>query len=126
MSHLGWRTQISMLWLLQLINLLAVIFISYFEAGLIADMTPEESGPALEAYFFLFAVLIWLAFALKPAVGRWIHMVFAALMIVVKVLYIVAALGAEYSGSLLFNEIWGLVAAALLIRVAWNAPKTDN
>jgi hypothetical protein len=39
-SHLAWRAQIAMLWLLQVINFVAIIFISYFGTGTIAAYTP--------------------------------------------------------------------------------------
>ena len=125
MSHLAWITQIAMLWLLQVINFVAIIFISYFGTGLIAAYTPEEVGPLLAAYFFLFALLISLAYALKPAVGRWVHLVVGALTAVLKAAYVVQSLGGESSGAFLFNEVWGLVAAAWLVWVAWKVPKAD-
>jgi hypothetical protein len=114
-----------MLWLLQLINFVAIIFISYFGTGLVAAYTPEEVGPLLAVYFFLFALLISLAYLLKPAVGRWIHLVVAALTAVIKAAYVVQSLGGESSGAFLFNEIWGLVAAVWLVWVAWKAPTAD-
>jgi hypothetical protein len=114
-----------MLWLLQVINFIAIIFISYFGTGLIAAYTPEEVGPLLAAYFFSFAVLISLAYALKPALGRWVHLVVAALIVLLKAGYVLQSLGGESSGAFLFNEVWGLVAAAWLVWVAWKAPRTD-
>lgn len=114
-----------MLWLLQVINFVAIIFISYFDTGLIAAYTPEEAGPLLAGYFFMFALLIALAYALKPAVGRWIHLVVGALTVVLKAAYVVQSLGGENAGAFLFNEVWGLVAAAWLVSVAWQAPKAD-
>jgi hypothetical protein len=114
-----------MLWLLQVINFVAIIFISYFGTGLIAAYTPEEVGPLLAAYFFLFALLISMAYALKPAVGRWIHVVVGALTVLLKAAYVVQSFAGESSGAFLFNEVWGLVAAAWLVWVAWNAPKAE-
>jgi hypothetical protein len=114
-----------MLWLLQVINFVAIIFISYFGTGLIAAYTPEEVGPLLAGYFFLFALLISLAYGLKPAVGRWIHLVVGALTVLLKAAYVVQSLGGESSGAFLFNEVWGLVAAAWLVWVAWKVPKAD-
>jgi hypothetical protein len=114
-----------MLWLLQVINFVAIIFISYFGTGLIAAYTPEDVGPLLAGYFFLFALLISLAYALKPAVSRWIHLAVGALTALLKAGYVVQGLGGESSGAFLFNEVWGLVAAAWLVWVAWNVPKVD-
>jgi hypothetical protein len=115
-----------MLWLIQVINLVAVICISYFETGLIADMVPEESGLALAAYFFLFALLIWLVFSLTPTIGRWVHIVFGALTVLLKGSYIVQSLGGVNSIAFLLNEVWGAVAAAVLVWVAWRLPKTGS
>jgi hypothetical protein len=92
---------------------------------LIAAYSPEEVGPLLAAYFFSFALLIYLAYALKPAVGRWIHLVFGGLTALLKAAYVVQNLGGEGSGAFLFNEVWGLVAAAWLVWVAWKVPKAD-
>jgi hypothetical protein len=112
-----------MLWLLQVINFVAIIFISYFETGLIAAYTPEEVGPLLAGYFFSFALLISLAYAVKPAVGCWIHLVFGGLIVLLKAAYVVQSFDGESSGAFLFNETWGLVAAAWLVWVAWKVPK---
>lgn len=125
MSHLAWRTQISALWLLQVMNFVSIIFISYFETGLIADMTPESSGVLLSVYFCVFALLIWLAFGLKPRIGRWIHIVFGALTVLLKASYIVQTLMGAYSVAFLVNEVWGAVAAGILIWVAWRLPEAD-
>jgi hypothetical protein len=114
-----------MLWLLQVINFVAIIFISYFGTGLIAAYAPEEVGPLLAVYFFLFALLISLAYVLKPAVGRWIHLVVGALIALLKAAYVGQSFGSETSGAFLFNEVWGLVAAAWLVWVAWKVPKAD-
>jgi hypothetical protein len=114
-----------MLWLLQVINFVAIIFISYFETGLIAAYTPEDVGPLLAGYFFLFALLISLAYVLKPEVGRWIHLVVGALTVFLKAAYVVQSVGGENSRTFLFNEVWGLVAAAWLVWVAGKVPKAD-
>ena len=125
MSHLAWRTQIAALWLLQVMNFISVIFISYFETGQIADMTPETTGVLISVYFFVFALLIWLAFSLTPAIGRWVHIVFGILTVLLKAGYIVQTVMGAYSIAFLINEIWGAVAAALLIWFAWRLPKTE-
>jgi hypothetical protein len=125
MSHLAWRTQIAALWGLQVINFVSVIFVSYFETGLIAERTPETSGVLLSIYFFVFALLIWLAFGLKPRISRWIHIVFGALTVLLKASYIVQSLMGAYSMAFLINEVWGGVAAGILIWVAWQLPKVE-
>jgi hypothetical protein len=121
-TDLAWRTQIAMLWLLQVVNFVAIIFISYFGTGLIAAFTPEEVGPVLAAYFFAFALLISLAYLLKPAVGRWIHLVAGGLIALLKAAYVAQSLGGETAGAFQFNEVWGLVAAIWLVWVAWKGP----
>jgi hypothetical protein len=125
MSHSDWRTQIAVLWLLQVINFVSIIFISYFDTGLIAGRTPDSIGTLLAIYFFAFALLIWLAFGLKPAIGRWVHIVCAALTVVLKASYVLQSLGGANSWPFLLNESWGLVAAAILVWVAWKVPKPD-
>jgi len=125
MSHLSWRTQIAVLWMLQVINFVSIIFISYFETGLIAGVTPETSGILLSVYFFVFAVLIWLAFGLKPRIGRWIHIVFGVLTVLLKAGYVVQTLTGANSMAFLLNEAWGAVAAGILIWVAWQLPEAD-
>ena len=125
MSHLAWRTQIAALWVVQVINLVSIIFISYFETGLIADMMPETSGVLISVYFFAFALLIWLAFALKPGIGRWVHIVFGGLTALLKASYVVQALMGAYSMAFLVNEAWGAAAAGILIWVAWRLSRAD-
>jgi hypothetical protein len=126
MSHSAWRTQIAVLWLLQVINFVSIIFISYFDTGQVAGTTPDSVGPLLAIYFFVFALLIWLAFGLKPAIGRWVHIVCGALIVLLKASYVVQSLGGTNPWPFLFNESWGLVAAALLVWVAWKLPSADT
>ena len=126
MSHLAWRIQIAVLWLLQVVNFVSIVFITYFETGLIAGQEPTSIGPLLGAYFFLFALLIWLPFGIGPAIGRWIHLVFGALTVLLKAGYVAQSLGGGNSGAFLFNEIWGLAAAGWLIWVARRVPEGDS
>ena len=125
MSHLAWRTQIAALWVVQVINLVSIIFISYFETGLIADVAPETSGVLISTYFFIFALLIWLAFALEPRIGRWVHVVFGGLTVLLKASYLVQTIMGAYSIAFLVNEAWGAVAAGILIWVAWRLSETE-
>ena len=48
-----------------------------------------------------------------------------ALTVLLKAAYVVQSVGGESSGTFLFNEVWGLVAAAWLVCVAWKVPKAD-
>jgi hypothetical protein len=125
MDLLGWRIQLATLWLVQVLNFVSVIFVSYFETGLVTIYEPETVGMLLSVYFLLFAALIWLAFVLKAGIGRWVHLVFGALIVLLKASYVVQSLGGIESGAFLFNEVWGLVAAVLLVWVAWRLPKSE-
>jgi hypothetical protein len=51
--------------------------------------------------------------------------VVGGLTALLKAAYVVQSLGGESSGAFLFNEVWGLVAAAWLVWVAWKVPKAD-
>jgi hypothetical protein len=125
MSHLSWRIEIATLWLVQVINFVSIIFISYFETGLVAGYEPESVGVLLSVYFLVFALLIWLAFVLKVGIGRWVHIIFGALMVLLKGGYVAQSLGGAESMGFLLNEIWGLLAAALLVWAAWRSPKVE-
>ena len=125
MSNSSWRMQIATLWLVQVINFVSVIFISYFETGLVAGYEPESVGVLVTVYFFLFALLIWFAFALKVNIGKWVHVVFGILMVLLKAGYVAQSLGGTESIGFLLNETWGLLAAALLVWVAWRSPRIE-
>ena len=125
MNHSSWKIQIATLWIAQVINFVSVIFISYFETGLVAGYEPESSGILLSVYFLLFALLIWLACVLKASVGRWVHIVFGALTVLLKGGYVARSLTGGDSMGFLLNETWGLAAAALLVWVAWRLPKVE-
>jgi hypothetical protein len=125
MNHSSWRIQIATLWLVQVINFVSVIFISYFETRLVAGYEPESAGVLLSAYFLLFSLLIWLAFVLKAAIAKWVHIIFGALTVLLKGGYVAQGLEGTESVGFLLNEIWGLVAAALLVWVAWRLPRVE-
>jgi hypothetical protein len=125
MSHLSWRIQIATLWLVQVINFVSIIFISYFETGLVTGYEPESIGVLLSVYFLVFALLIWLAFVLKVGIGKWVHIIFGGLTVLLKGGYVAQSLGGAESTGFLLNEIWGLLAAALLVCVAWRLPRVE-
>jgi len=79
----------------------------------------------VSVYFLLFALLIWLTFVLKAGLGRWMHMVFGSLTVLLKGSYVVQSLAGAESIGFLLNETWGLLAAALLVWVAWRMPRVE-
>jgi hypothetical protein len=121
MQELSWKTQIAVLWLLQTVNYAALILITRLgtpEGGADGD------GSGIAMFFFIPCLLAWLVFVLKPAVSRWMHIVFGSLFALLKLVATVMGVPAGESFGYLFNEAWGFAAAAILIWLAWRAPKT--
>jgi hypothetical protein len=46
-------------------------------------------------------------------------------MVLLKGGYVAQSLGGAESMGFLLNEIWGLLAAALLVWAAWRSPKVE-
>ena len=125
MNHLGWRTQLAVLWLLQTVNYVAIILIAQVETGLFGTLEPGSSGMPIAVFFFIPSLLAWLSFALKPSVSRWLHIVFGLLFAVLKLIQVVGSLSEEPSPAFLLNEVWGLIAAGLILWCAIRLPKSD-
>ena len=126
MNDLSRRTQIAVLWFVQTVNYVSLILITQIESRLAGTPEPESDVLLITIFFFIPCLLAWLAFVLKPAVGRWLHVVFGALFASLKLVVTVGGLASDESFGYLFNEVWGFLAAVLLVWTAWKlAPAQD-
>ena len=126
MQELSWKTQIAVLWLLQTVNYAALILINLMQSEIPGAAGSDGDPNGIAIFFFIPCLLAWLVFVLKPAVSRWLHIVFGSLFALLKLIATVMGVPAGESFGYLLNETWGFAAAAILIWLAWKAPKAAS
>jgi hypothetical protein len=118
-----WKSKLVALWILQILNFIAVLIIPSSMTKIIEEVG-EAIEPLIAFYFFLTALMIWLTVFAKPNVARWPVIVVGVFYSFVKVQWIVNALSGEIVIELFLTEVWGLVAALMIIWLGWNSPKS--
>ena len=125
MNELIWRNRLVVLWILQALNFICVLVIPDSLAAIVAEIG-EALGPLIAFYFFLTSLMMALSVFLKPAILRWPTMLVGAFYAFVKVQWIAGSLTGEMVVSLFLNEVWGLVAALLIIWFGWKIPRVQQ
>jgi hypothetical protein len=82
----------------------------------------NATGTAI-AFLVLF-VMACLTFFAKPKVSRWPNIILGLLTLNYKVIALLGVFG-DPSPAIIINEIWGGIAAALIIWYGWKIPKTE-
>jgi hypothetical protein len=130
MELMAWQNKLIALWVFSVLNLIAIGISPEFAGLVLAQLAASsETGEAtlggpITGYFFLTCLMIWLTLVLKPDLSRWPIMLVGAFFTFVKVSWIVTLLTGDLVLSLLFNEIWGLVVALMIIWYGWKIPAT--
>ena len=124
MDQVIWKNKIVILWIFQILNFIAVLIIPYSFA-IISEEIGAGTGALITFYIFLTCLMIWLTVILKPAISRWPIILVGIFYSSVKVQWIIQGLAGEYAIEFILNEIWGLIAAALLIWYGWKIPKAE-
>ena len=124
MSALEWRVKLAVLWFAQAVNYAAYILITLAETGSLGT-GGAATGSTLATFFFIPCALAWLSFVVRPGVSRWPHLVFGAMFAVIKLGAVLGFAAGPLSTGARLNELWALVAAALLVWCAWRYPKTE-
>ncbi len=119
-----WKSKLVALWILQILNFIAVLIIPSSMAEIIEEVG-EAIEPLIAFYFFLTALMIWLTVSAKPKISRWPVIVIGAFYSFVKVQWIVNALSGEIVIELFLTEVWGLAAALMIIWLGWKAPESE-
>jgi len=122
MDQLNWKSKLVVLWILQILNFIAVLIIPE-SIELIVEEVGPALGPLIAFYFFLTSLMMWLTVAVKPSISRWPIIVVGVFYAFVKVQWIVNALTGDIVIGLFLTELWGFVAAAMLVWYGWKAPR---
>jgi hypothetical protein len=119
-----WKSKLVALWILQILNFIAVLIIPASMAQ-ITEEVGESLEPLIAFYFFLNSLMIWLTVFARPQLSRWPVIVVGVFYSFVKIQWIVNALSGEIFIELFLTEVWGLVAALMIIWLGWKAPKPE-
>ena len=118
MQTLEWKTKLAVLWLLQTVNYAAYILISLVESQQ-AEAGTETNGLIVAIFFFIPCLMAWLTLV-RPNSSRWPNIVLGGLFVLLK---LAATLGlvAPLTPGVFLNELWGLIAAGLVVWYAWQS-----
>ena len=119
MQTLETKAKVALLWLLQTVNYAAYILIGFVEAGGVVT-TGSADGLLIAIFFFVPCLMAWVS-VVAPAASRWPNLVIGGLFVLLK---LAATLGlvAPLTPAVFFNELWGLIAAGMLVWYAWKLP----
>lgn len=124
MQQLIWKNKLVVLWILQILNFIAVLVIpESFEA--IVEQNGENIGALIAFYFFLTCLMIGFAVFMKPTLSRWPFILVGIFYAIVKCFWIISALTGDVVIELLLTEIWGFVAAVMIVWYGWKGPKPE-
>lgn len=125
MDQMIWKIKLVVLWILQIVNFIAVLVIPYSFA-IVSEEIGGGIGALIVFYLFLTCLMMWLTVILKPTISRWPVILVGVFYAFVKVQWIVQGLAGEYAFAFIFNEVWGLLAAALIIWYGWKIPQAES
>ena len=125
--NLSWQTRLAVLWLLQIVNYTAYIFISIRESIAVLPTDDAQTAAGLAIFYFIPCLAVWLTFFGSRRLSRWCNIGFGALFAIIK---LIATIGAVSGGitrpdgtlspALIFNEFWAIPAAAFIVWFAWR------
>ncbi|HTR01284.1 MAG TPA: hypothetical protein VMH83_14895 [Candidatus Acidoferrum sp.] len=118
----AWKLKLSVLWCFQLFNFIAVLLIPASVDEVKAQLG-NMLGGLIVFYFVLTCLMMWLTLAVKPSVIRWGIMLIGVFYAYVKVQWLIQCLTKGFAMEFTINELWGLVAALMLVWHGWKAPK---
>lgn len=125
MSISAWTNKVIALWLFSILNFIAVLLLPASFAA-VANEVGDSLEPLIVFYFFLTCVMIWLTLVLTPAVSRWFIMLVGVFFAFVKIQWIVYAATHDSATAMLFNELWGLLVALMLVWYGWKSPEREG
>lgn len=120
MKLIEWKLRVSALWLMQPVNYVAFILISLFEAQPFGEAIEPGGELIIAIFFFIPCLMVWLSLVSWKA-SRWPNIVLGAAFVLLK-LTAVSGLVTQLSLANLLNELWGALAAALVVMYAWRQP----
>ena len=128
MELLRWKAKMSILWIIQAVAFASVIFLGLLGSKVIQVMEPpftERLRWLVTIFFFIPCIMAWFSVILQGAAIRWLSLVFGILFAYIKLRTSLGSLSQGEMSALLFNEVWGFLAALLIIWHAWKQPKQE-
>jgi len=130
MELLRWKTIISVLWIILVVNFATHVILNLLGSGmtkaLLEGQISDQTRFMGAILFFIPCLMAWLPFVLKEAANRWTSFVVGILFALIKIgVLITGFAGARSSTAVVFNLLWGIVAAALVAWYAWKMPKRE-
>jgi hypothetical protein len=122
MNDIVWKNKLVILWILQILNFLAVLVIPESLAAIVEEVG-EAIGPLIAFYFFLTCLMMVLAIFTRPTLSRWPMILVGVFYSLVKIQWITNSLTGDMVLELFLTELWGFVAAAMIIWYGWKIPK---
>jgi hypothetical protein len=123
MELLKWKLNMAVLWLIQMVNFAALIFLGL----LFAQKMNERTGFDMTRFLFFSCLMAWLSVILKGSASRWISFIFGIPLALLKLYALIKGLPPEAGVRIAFcfNELWGLLGALLIVWYAWKMPKQE-
>jgi len=87
----------------------------------VGRINPGDGGSMGSVFFLITILMVWLSFVSKPTISRWPNIIFGIIFFLYKVVALTGYFGVLTAG-LIINEIWGGVAAALIVWYGWKIP----
>ena len=120
MDQQGWKLRLVILWLLQIID-----YFIYIQFLLSSGETNTEVNATGAIIFLIMCIMVWLSFVIKPSISRWLSIIFAVQLVILKTIGTVLGLTSSRPG-IFVTEAWGLLAALLIIWYGIKIPKKVN
>ena len=130
MEQVVWKNKLVVLWIFQILNYIAVLLMgsaapAASRSNSAMASAAENATAAIAFYFFLVSLLIWATLTLKPSIGRWPNMIVGFFFVFVKGYWLITSFSGNFPKGMFFTEIWGFVAAVLIVWFSWKYPKLD-
>jgi len=139
MELLQWKTRMAVLWIIQTIAFAALLLEALLGTASTKKImeTQFHAIPRFEVavFFFLPCLMAWFCLTSKGSISRRLSLFFGVLLTLLKLVAWsgilagegrpLASITRDASADIWFTEVWGLIAAVLIIWYAWKLPKQE-
>jgi hypothetical protein len=127
MELLRWKSRMAVLWIIQAIAFAAVLLFALTEPEATRQGLHTQSTIfVVSVIFFIACIMAWFCFTLKESVNRWLSFVLGILFAAAKLISMSGALSSDaVPAAYRFHELWGFLAALLIVWYAWKWPKQE-
>jgi hypothetical protein len=139
MELLRWKTRIAVLWIIQAAAFAATLLLALLGSEatkkLLETQFHDIARFEVSVLFLIPCIMAWFCVTLKDSANRWLSFVLGIFFVVIKLVVLsgvlagegrpLASIMKESSAAMQFTEVWGLVAAGLIVWYAWRWPKRE-